>query len=90
MEEDDRGRFLNICVSLIGQLQRNPHRLFAQVLIVGRDRQEEANKSCKEVMVTLSAILKYLLMRDSDDTKLHELVATYKSAEYFDLEYQRR
>lgn len=90
MEESDRSRFINICVSLIGQLQRNPHRLFAQVLILGRDRQQDANKCCKEVMVTLSAILKYLLMRDSDDTKLHQLVATYKSAEYFDLEHQRR
>lgn len=86
MTEHCQNLFLNACVTLIKKLFDAPENLYVQVLYEASRQQNEANNACKEILINLSAILKYLLKTDNDHTSLIMLVERYKKEEYFGLD----
>lgn len=65
-------------------------KYYAQIFIIATKNQSEANRACKSVLATLSAILKYLLQKGNKTSNLHEIVQQYKGEGYFDIETKIR
>ena len=86
MDEKCKHLFLNGCYTLISKIFENPESMYAQVCFNATKQQSKSNTACKEVLINLSAILKYLLKSDSDDASLSTIVESYKSSKYFDLD----
>ncbi len=86
MDEENRSIFIQSCAFLISKLLENKENIYAQVFFEASRKQSESNKACKDVLINLSAILKYLLKSDTDTTSLFAIVECYKNENYFDLE----
>lgn len=81
------------CDSLVQSLLDDEdvkYKYFSQVVKQGVSKQNEMNKICKELLVTFSAILKYLLAKDSGSAKVSKIIEIYKTEEYFDLDKKSR
>ncbi|MGI5310641.1 hypothetical protein [Rheinheimera sp. WS51] len=65
-------------------------KYYAQIFFIATNNQKEANKSCKSVLATLSAILKYLLQKGGKDKNLNAILEQYKGENYFDIETKIR
>ncbi|WP_423186924.1 hypothetical protein ACO1PK_01510 [Alishewanella sp. d11] len=82
--------FCNTLVQSMFDDDNVKYKYFSQVIIRGLSKQDEMNKICKELLVTFSAILKYLLAKDSGSVKVSKIIELYKSESYFGLDKNLR
>lgn len=85
MTEEYRDIFIRICEAIVETAFEEPEKFYAQLFFAASERQKESNSECKEALINLSSILKYLLKSDHDSIKLSETIDQYKTDEYFNL-----
>ncbi|MDT8879496.1 hypothetical protein RSO68_08445 [Halomonas saccharevitans] len=90
MSEEMRGVFLNCCFAISKSLLDDSKRECSKAVVVGISKQQESAKVCKEILVTLSAILKYLLAKDGSHQSIESLISDYRGSDYFSLDEEIR
>lgn len=90
MSDEMKEVFTNCCIIVLKSLFEDRHWVYAGVLEKGINAHLRNTAVCKEILVNLSAILKYLLAKDGSHQSINSLISEYESETHFALKKEIR